>query len=387
MLGQVTIREEILRGIRAGQFREGERIPSVRTLSERCSVALLTAWKACAALCRDGVLVSLPRRGYLVGSDAQDKVRALARAAPRPYRLLLVTRSAGEDFLDDFYVRLHQRLLDGIAGLRLRNAIDVVSVLSETELLERFGAQPVDGVLGFGIDLSPLAAARLEQSGVRQLWLDPGRGWRGVAVRWDQEQGAEQLGAYLLGLGHRDIVWFGGRHAERLAGLARAFAVAGVDFSQLRIHECRTSPREVCRMIEELHQARSLPTAMICYYDGMAAAAIKALRRLGVSVPAEISVASFGDTRYCEYTEPELTSVSFDRDEFAAAAVSTVGALLEGGAAAVGSPLIATRLAIRASCAPPAAASGTAASAGRSGLSAGPLGPRRQTAPIREDGL
>jgi DNA-binding LacI/PurR family transcriptional regulator len=351
MVGQAAIREEIIRSIRSGRIREGDRIPSVRALSERCSVALLTAWKACVGLRDDGILDCLPRRGYFVGPNAYIKIRRLAPR--RPYRLLIVTKSTGEDFLDDFYPRLHQLLLDGIGSLRLRSNIDVASVFSETELVERLESQPVDCVLGFGIARSRQTTQLIERRGVQQLWLDAGHDHDGVAVRWDQEQGAYHLGEYLLGLGHRDLAWFGGRNVPRLAGLAHAFAAFGVDFSRLRIYECRTSPTDVCRKIEELYQTRSLPTAMICYYDGMAAAAIKVMRRFGLLIPNQISVASFGDTRYCQYTEPELTSVSFSREKFVAAAVSLVGILLEGVDGATRSVLIDTHLAIRESCAPP----------------------------------
>jgi DNA-binding LacI/PurR family transcriptional regulator len=56
------------------------------------------------------------------------------------------------------------------------------------------------------------------------------------------------------------------------------------------------------------------PTAVMAVNDLTAVGAIKALLKAGCSVPGDVSVTGFDNTRLAEYTNPSITTVDIHRD-------------------------------------------------------------------------
>ncbi|MFP4674445.1 MAG: substrate-binding domain-containing protein [Opitutales bacterium] len=67
-------------------------------------------------------------------------------------------------------------------------------------------------------------------------------------------------------------------------------------------------------------QSDDRPTAVVAYHDPIALGALCAARRLGLRVPADLSVTGFDDS-FGEVADPPLTSVSHAPLEIARAAV------------------------------------------------------------------
>lgn len=131
-------------------------------------------------------------------------------------------------------------------------------------------------------------------------------------VTVDNEAAARELVEHLIGLGHRRIAMIVGtfrasdRSALRRAGFEGALrrhglkpgAVVEVGFDSLDL----TGP---CR---SLLSGRWPPSALFCSTDMLAMAAIRALKKLGLSVPGDVSVAGFDGISVGEWMTPQLTT-------------------------------------------------------------------------------
>lgn len=74
------------------------------------------------------------------------------------------------------------------------------------------------------------------------------------------------------------------------------------------------------------------PTAIIAADGLMGVGVMKALRRLGLRIPADVSVLCFDDAPWFELFDPPLTAIAQPVDELAASAVKALLAMVEGSA-------------------------------------------------------
>ncbi|MFI8824985.1 LacI family DNA-binding transcriptional regulator [Streptomyces sp. NPDC053431] len=96
-------------------------------------------------------------------------------------------------------------------------------------------------------------------------------------------------------------------------------------------------------------------TGIVCASDPLALGAIRAARRRGLSVPADVSVVGFDDSAFMTCTEPPLTTVRQPIEAMGRAAVDLLGAQIQGSAAHPGELLFEPELVVRGSTAPPPA--------------------------------
>ena len=134
-------------------------------------------------------------------------------------------------------------------------------------------------------------------------------------VRVDEETGVRAIMEHLTGLGHRRIVFLGGRfsrtRSEFFLGEAERLGITA---------SCRAEKSgEVgfdCgyHFGEKLLQEKTLPTAIVAEYDDVALGAMRRLQEAGVSIPRDISVVGYDDADYCSYMTPALTTVHSHTD-------------------------------------------------------------------------
>ena len=98
------------------------------------------------------------------------------------------------------------------------------------------------------------------------------------------------------------------------------------------------------------------PTAVFCGNDEMAYGAIRALVKLGLSVPGDVSIVGFDDQNLAEYYNPPLTTVSVPRHELGRRSAQELIDQLAGRDVAR-EVVLPTRLVVRESTAPPPARS------------------------------
>ena len=140
------------------------------------------------------------------------------------------------------------------------------------------------------------------------------------------------LGAHLAELGHRRVAYLGSRTTmslERLAGLRTALELRGgtVPSKWTDMHRGAGGRDTVTVRLDTLGMTQKAGdpgpdgfTALVCYNDYMAAAAILHLRKNSVRVPEDVSVVGFDNVRQDWYDGPALTTVTMPLEEIGAEA-------------------------------------------------------------------
>ncbi len=145
-----------------------------------------------------------------------------------------------------------------------------------------------------------------------------------VQVHMDNHEAGCVLGNYLWGLGHRHIALLApGAQARigrlRWQGLQSVWSEQGGDpshilpaaYDQFRGMAERDQVRRMTLgLLGPETPLKSLPTALVCADETVAAVAAQTLAELGRRLPADVSVAAFTDTpRLAEALTPPLTTV------------------------------------------------------------------------------
>ncbi|WP_083681815.1 LacI family DNA-binding transcriptional regulator [Paenibacillus sp. FSL A5-0031] len=139
-----------------------------------------------------------------------------------------------------------------------------------------------------------------------------------IVSNFNNDSGMKQAVAYLVGLGHTKIGVING-DMKRLSGPAKyegfvkAMQLCGLQVNldwviQGSFHE--ESGYEAIHTF--LNTKSELPTAIIAANDSVAFGAIRALKKQGLQVPADMSMIGFDDHALSEKHHPALTTIRID---------------------------------------------------------------------------
>ena len=148
---------------------------------------------------------------------------------------------------------------------------------------------------------------------------------RGYCVEMDERRAAREMTAHLIALGHDRIGFVTGPIAygasrRRLAGYRDAMAEAGLEVQANWVVEGDFTFRSGTVAMERLHEAAPEITAVFASNDDTALGVLHGAARLGLSVPADLSVAGFDDSPGAGFSTPDLTTIRQPVAEMAAAA-------------------------------------------------------------------
>lgn len=278
--------------------------------------------------------------------------------------LLLLANSAREFSSHPYYGRLFWAIETAATKQGQHLVVSTTSDDHSGYLVKMVSEQKVDGMLvADSIDWHILEQINRVMPVV--LVNNTVEGLSIPSIMPDEASGVKQALDYLRGLGHSKITFFyiadsalpNMHHIMR----ERAFRSLVLEGSS-RLSEARVVvlPGREKSLEDTLFdqlltwKARGeMPTALVCAADTYAVAFIEAARRLGLSVPDDLSVIGTDDTLPCEFIHPKLTSIRQPLESMGAAGVR---ALLE----AVSSPeksvekvtmLFDVKLIVRGSCA------------------------------------
>lgn len=207
---------------------------------------------------------------------------------------------------------------------------------SMEEILQESRAWNFDGLIAFGFFQEEFEALR-EAFDKPIVTIDSyfdRRYPRVCNVGTDDFDGGYQIGRFLLSRGHRDILFVAdndlGVDHLRWEGFRKAMAEAGLEhLDDMRLMvPWDYEPR--LRRYDELLGLLRRQTALFFCSDYNAVEAMNHLRRRGVDIPGELSVAGFDDIVYARTCWPPLTTVHQPVDKKAALAVEMLGRMLRG---------------------------------------------------------
>lgn len=186
----------------------------------------------------------------------------------------------------------------------------------EQEAVDSMLSQQVDGLLLTVSDADESSTLDgLDAEGIPYVLLynqpcRPGR----AAVTVDNVQAARDITDRLIAAGHQRIGMVllparaSDRSLRRRQGFLEALAAAGLPPGPL-VEGDYQQPDFADRLASAFADPAQAPTALFCSNDMIALATIGALRRIGRSVPEDVSVVGFDGIPVGEWTRPTLATV------------------------------------------------------------------------------
>lgn len=165
----------------------------------------------------------------------------------------------------------------------------------------------------------------------------PQRGARVYSVSSDNAHGAALAVDHLFELGHRRVAIIGGpiesaSARERLAGYRATLAAHDLKVDEALLLAGDGTPAAGEKGLRHLMAlpANRRPTAIFCYNDLTAIGALHAAHRLGLAVPAELSLVGFDNIALSALSWPPLTTVDQRKQEMGRLAAHIILDLLAG---------------------------------------------------------
>lgn len=155
------------------------------------------------------------------------------------------------------------------------------------------------------------------------------------SVQLDNRAAAEAMTRHLLGLGHQRIGVVQGPidsplTEDRVGGYKDAIEAAGIAYDDSLVVGGDFSMESGQKAAGVLMALADRPTAVFCLNDEMAFGVMKRVKRSGLRVPDDISVAGFDDIGFASFSDPMLTTISQPAEEFGSTAVTLLMDVLNG---------------------------------------------------------
>jgi LacI family transcriptional regulator, repressor for deo operon, udp, cdd, tsx, nupC, and nupG len=274
-------------------------------------------------------------------------------------------------------------LADLIAGALVQRGFTLVlctrtaAGLSEADYVSMLLDQHVSGVVFAGGNYAEMAAPHdhyrlLGRRGIPVVLLNAGVEPLDLPrVSTDDVTAAEQAFRHLASLGHQRIGLVVGPEdhmpsRRKLATFIKLAKETGAEAAPVEhtLFSLEGGQAATSRILREG------VTGIICGSDVLALGAIRAVRRAGLTVPADVSVVGFDDSAFMTCTDPPLTTVRQPIESMSKAAVELLVSQLEGASVFPDELLFEPELVVRGSTGPAPAQAAEPASA-QAGFPAG----------------
>ena len=240
--------------------------------------------------------------------------------------------------------------------------------LSEADYVEMLLDQQVSGVVFCGGHYAEADAPhehyrRLRERGVPVVLFNAAVEHLGFpCVATDDEVASEQSYGHLVSMGHTRLGAVVGpqdhmpsqrRVASLLRQASRSSGTVTVQIAHAQF-SMEAGRAAAARLLAEG------VTGLVCGSDILALGAIRAVRRAGLEVPADVSVIGYDDSAFMNCTDPPLTTVRQPIEAMGRAAVTMLLNQVEGAPAADEELLFEPELVVRGSTGPARGGTGTA---------------------------
>ncbi len=217
-----------------------------------------------------------------------------------------------------FFWQILSGISDGLeeAGYSLYLSHHPLDLQQEASTIRQLRRQPVDGfiLLAAAKYLMPRLADYLRKAGRPVVEITASKA-EFDHVFHSYNSGTYALMEHLLALGHRRIGFVYGVNREvqgfdRLLVYREVLEKAGLSENNRFEAHCGEELEDAYQAAYDLLNRPDRPTALLVINDMLAIAAMRAATDLGLTIPGDLSVASFDDIPFSSYTLPRLTTVS-----------------------------------------------------------------------------
>ncbi len=269
-----------------------------------------------------------------IGFEPSSAARALSDGRAGAFGLVIdrPARTLGSEVF-------FRQLISGIQAELARNHITLLFTLAEDRAEEIrlyrvwWAQRKVDGVFLVDLQVRDRRIRALEELGMPAVVLGTPRGSGSLPAVWQDDRAVtETVVGYLAGLGHRRIARVGGFarywHSRlRTDALARVAGAAGIEAISVAADY---TAEHGAQATQDLLKRDAPPTAIVYDNDVMAVAGLGAAQRMGVAVPADLSIVVWDDSAICEVVHPALTALRRDIPAAGACAARMLREAFEG---------------------------------------------------------
>jgi LacI family transcriptional regulator len=230
---------------------------------------------------------------------------------------------------------LQETLAD--AGVTLIIATTGYDPQREYEQIQALLSRGVDGLMLIGTTRPERTYALLNQQGVPVVitWSYHSDSAY-PCVGFDNQSAAAELASLVLQHGHRKIAmisgisWGNDRAADRIKGVRGALRAHRLKLPDACLIEAPYNLEDAALAMQTLMAQPDRPTAVICGNDVLAVGALMHAKRVGISVPDDVSIVGFDDIDLASVTDPPLTTVHVPHRRMGQAAAELLLAIRRG---------------------------------------------------------
>jgi len=247
-------------------------------------------------------------------------------------RLIRLECLENSEVLSDFYLVELARAVEHAAHA---SGYDLLLRLS-SQRRNQLDSQPVDGLI---ILYAPVMTEHdyqiLTNNGSTSVVVISEPGFQNVPhasyIHIDIMPGVQEAFSYLASLGHKRIAYISSGSPGRSVreALPKLCGDAGLDSQDVVVVDAGIAVEDGYRAAMQVLQMPDRPTALFARTDVLAAGAIKAAYRLGLSVPKDVSIIGHDNIDACALIYPSLTTVAIDFPEAGALATKTVLGMID----------------------------------------------------------
>lgn len=207
----------------------------------------------------------------------------------------------------------------------------------EAEQIRSLVARGADGLLLIGHQRDPALYDFLKKHGVPSLiaWVHDDSIAR-PSIGFDNRAAMATMAQNVLALGHKRIAMISAdtkdndRARARVMGVRQTLDAAGLDGDALPLVETSYGVDQGGAAFAELMQTETPPTVVICGNDVLAVGAMVRARKMGLSVPDDVSITGFDDLEIATITSPPLTTVRAPHQEMGREAARMLVQMVNG---------------------------------------------------------
>ncbi|MBP1754213.1 MAG: transcriptional regulator, LacI family [Firmicutes bacterium] len=309
---------------------------TIQELSERCGVSVSTVSKALNGYSdisdktRDLVIKMANEMGYFPNANAR------ALKLKKTYNIgVLFNTLSNLGLKNEYFAHILEAFKDEAA----QNGYDITFIehnigRRKMTYLEHCQYRHFDGVCIVCADFENEEVVRLVNSEIPVLTIDYAF-QKAYSIISDNYGGMKQLASFILRQGHKDIAFIHGGNTlvtrNRIDGFLDTMEENGVKIPKEYLRE---SPYRNSLMAEEqtlkLLQLPNRPTCIISPDDTSAMGVVSAIRKIGLQVVKDISIAGYDGLDMSQFIGVKLTTVKQEREAIGKEAAKKLIRMIEG---------------------------------------------------------
>jgi GntR family transcriptional regulator of arabinose operon len=295
----IQVKEAIIKNIHMGKFQYGTFLPPERDLQQEFKVSRITIRKAMEELNKDGLI-----------EKSKGKRSRINKPEPSACKNMAFVTEVPSKTLPDIYRMFYESLLKkcNTANIRLYH-LDISEKLPDFLSETSFDAIFISGRVQDKNAFTKLVKPETKLILLDDIFDDE----QFITVCTDNQKGGEDAASFLINRGCKKLLFLGVESAyhyrpfrDRKAGFIKACNNAGAEYFITDIE--KDSQNEIRRNLEELPFFKDVD-GIFAFNDDLAANTIKALTKMGISIPDKVSIIGFDGLEFGEFIAPTLSTI------------------------------------------------------------------------------